>query len=93
MIVSLYKIKIKLLGNITSLKEKRRIVSSVKNSIKNKFNVSIREVNYQDYLNISEIAMAYIALSSKELDKFEARIMENLFGKNIEIVNFERNLK
>ena len=47
MVVGTGKIKFKLYG-VSSLKEKRRIVKAIINRIKNKFNISIAETDYND---------------------------------------------
>lgn len=47
MVVGTGKIKFKLYG-VSSLKEKRRIVKSIINRIKNNFNISIAETDYND---------------------------------------------
>ena len=47
MVVGTGKIKFKLYG-VSSLKEKRRIVKSLISRIRNKFNISVAEIDYND---------------------------------------------
>ena len=54
MIVGTGKIKFKLY-DINSLKEKRKIVKSIINRIKNKFNISIAETDLNDSHSWAEI--------------------------------------
>ncbi len=43
-----------------SLKDKWRIVKSLKDRIRNKFNVSVSETDFQDNLRSSEISVAMV---------------------------------
>ena len=43
-----------------SLKDKRRIIKSLKNRIRNKFDVSVSETDSQDNLRCSEISVAMV---------------------------------
>jgi len=72
MVVGTGKIKFKLYG-IGSLKEKRRIVKSIINRIKNKFNISIAETDYNDSYLWVQIGFSIIGNDSRvvnsKLDK------------------------
>ncbi|MGE5340472.1 MAG: DUF503 domain-containing protein [Candidatus Omnitrophota bacterium] len=64
-----------------SLKEKRHIVSSVKEKLKNKFNISIIESDYQDLWQKTQLAIAMAAnsrsIAEKSFDQIETFILEN----------------
>ncbi len=49
----------------TSLKEKRRIVKSLKDRIRRKFHVSVAEVDLQDSLSFGELGVAMVTNSSR----------------------------
>jgi uncharacterized protein len=72
MIVGTGKIKFRLY-DIHSLKEKRKIVKSIINRIKNKFNISIAETDYNDSHSWSEIGFSITGnearLINSKLDK------------------------
>jgi len=72
MVVGTGKIKFKLYG-VNSLKEKRSIVKSIINRIKNKFNISIAETDYNDSHLWAEIGFSIIGNDSRivnsKLDK------------------------
>jgi uncharacterized protein YlxP (DUF503 family) len=57
------------LGDIFSLKEKRQIVKSVIERIKNRYNVSIAEVEKQDVKRWAVIGMACVSNSSRLVDR------------------------
>jgi uncharacterized protein YlxP (DUF503 family) len=64
-----------------SLKEKRHIVSSMKEKLKNKFNISIIESDYQDLWQKIQLAVAMVSNSKpiveKSFDQIEDFIFDN----------------
>lgn len=64
MVIGAGKIKFNLYG-INSLKEKRSIVKSIINRIKNKFNVSIAETDYNDSYLWAQVGFVIIGNDSR----------------------------
>ncbi len=62
MIVSLLRFRLDLEG-MTSIKDKRRIVSSLKDRLQRKFRMSVAEVDLQDSLTRAEIGAAIVSNS------------------------------
>lgn len=62
-----------------SLKEKRKIVSSMKEKLKNKFNISLIESDYQDLWQKIQIAVAMVANSKTIVDKAFDQIEDFIF--------------
>lgn len=60
MVVGICTIELRLHGN-RSLKGKRQVLRSIKDRIRNRFNVSIAEVDYQDKWQRSLIALAAVS--------------------------------
>lgn len=58
----------------TSLKAKRSVVKSLKERIRNRFNVSIAETDHHDIHSRAELSAAVLARSTAEVDS----IMESL---------------
>ncbi|WP_291320951.1 DUF503 domain-containing protein [Desulfonatronospira sp.] len=91
MIGTLY-IKIRLHG-ITSLKAKRRISSSLKQKLKNKFNLAVAEIGSENSLDHLEIAMVTLAndklrveeILNKALQMVEAVSADDLQEVKIEV--------
>ncbi|MCX6583543.1 MAG: DUF503 domain-containing protein [Candidatus Aminicenantes bacterium] len=52
-----------------SLKEKRHIVTGIKEKLKNKFNISIIESDYQDVWQDIQLAMVMVANSRVMIEK------------------------
>jgi uncharacterized protein YlxP (DUF503 family) len=62
MIVSLLRFRLDLEG-MTSIKDKRRIVTSLKDRLQRKFKLSVAEVDLQDSLTRAEIGAAIVSNS------------------------------
>jgi len=68
MVVGILTVELSL-GDIFSLKEKRQIVKSVIDRIRNKYNVSVAEVDLQDVKRRAVIGMACVSNSRKLIDR------------------------
>ncbi len=80
--------KIYLYANwVHSLKEKRMIVKSVISKTKNKFNVSIAEVEMQDIHQNIVIGMACVSNSSKQADSIIQNVVNYIEGNTEAIVS------
>ncbi|EJP6472906.1 DUF503 domain-containing protein [Clostridium botulinum] len=80
--------KIYLYANwVHSLKEKRMIVKSVISKTKNKFNVSIAEVEMQDIHQNIVIGIACISNSSKQADSIIQNVVNYIEGNTEAIVS------
>ena len=65
MVVSLIRLIIEIPGSL-SLKDKRQVVSSLKDKIRRRYRVSIAEVDLQESLTFAELGAAYVS-NSREL--------------------------
>ena len=76
-----------------SLKEKRMIIKSITAKLKNKFNISIREVENQDVHQIISIGMVKLDLNSRDCDQTKEKII-NFIEDNCEaeIINIESEI-
>ncbi len=75
-----------------SLKEKRKVVKGLKESLRSHFNLSIAEVDYQDKWQRSTIAIALVAEASHNIENtisaIDTMINKRLMGN---IIRTERN--
>jgi len=65
-----------------SLKEKRSFIKSLKEKLKNKFNIAIAEIDHMDSWQKSLIGIVSISNSRQNLDKLASKILsyiENYF--------------
>ena len=49
--------------DITSIKEKRQVVKSIKDRLRHRFRISVAEVDYQDSLRVAQIGAAVVSNS------------------------------
>jgi uncharacterized protein YlxP (DUF503 family) len=68
MIVGVMTTRLHMQG-ITSLKEKRSIVKSVIGRLKNRFNISIAEVDHQDEKNCADLAITTVSNDGRFIDR------------------------
>ena len=75
---------------VHSLKEKRMVVKSIVQRLKNKFNISVGEMSHQDNHKIIGIALSTVCGDQKQVDS----TLENLIdfveeNTDAEIINIE----
>lgn len=84
MIIAVLNLTLRIPGN-DSLKGKRRVLKSLKDRLRNVFNIAISEIGYLDHWTLSEIGIASIG-------KDRSRV-ESIISKTIEFVRLERNIE
>jgi hypothetical protein len=60
MVIGVLDVRLALRGS-RSLKDKRRVVNSLKDRVRNKWNVSVAEVDSQDMLQVAELGIAQVS--------------------------------
>ncbi|HEY5133539.1 MAG TPA: DUF503 domain-containing protein [Candidatus Krumholzibacteriaceae bacterium] len=91
MIVASLRIQF-LLPGCTSLKQKRFVLASVKAKLRNRFNVSVCENDFQDKWQRSELAIAAVATDRRGVEIVERDVMEFLEHEpRIVLCDCERN--
>lgn len=74
----------------TSLKDKRRVIRRLTDTIRSKFNLSIAEVDYQDLRQRGAIGVSCVSNSSFHAKKMLHEVDRYLFSQpSIELVNAE----
>jgi len=75
---------------VHSLKEKRMVIKSIMQKLKNKFNISVSEVAEQDIHQILVIGIAAVCASSSQLDSTKENIISFIEENcDAEIINIE----
>ena len=75
-----------------SLKEKRRILQGIKTRIRNRMNVSVAEVEYQDKWQRSNLAVAWISSDGSGIDQTIAAIDKLVDGySDVQVTKIERS--
>ena len=73
-----------------SLKSKRFVIQSLKTRIKNKFNVSISEVDHNDKWQRTVLGMALVTNEKKFIDKTFSQILNLIDNEaNVEMIDHQ----
>ncbi len=73
-----------------SLKEKRRIIKSVKDRIRNKFNVSIAEIDAQDKWQWATLGVACVSNDARFANSVLSKIVDFINNVHlVELVDYE----
>lgn len=78
----------------TSLKDKRRVVQSLKARLYNRFHLSVAETGLQEFSQSAEISMAAISLSVRDADHLLDQLL-SFVEENTDavLVRWERELR
>ena len=76
-----------------SLKEKRQVIKSIIDKLRNRFNISIAEIGCQDNIRKAEIGFSVVSNESAHLDSLMEKAI-NFIDNNgrVEIVNIDREI-
>ena len=92
MVVGILSIKV-VMRSSHSLKDKRRIIKSLKDKTRNKFNVSVSEIEDQDNLKCSKIGVAMVGTDRQYVNsKLSSIISSFRFFPQAELVDYELDL-
>ncbi|MFQ5866667.1 MAG: DUF503 domain-containing protein [bacterium] len=90
MVFSLGRISLYLSDKPSSLKEKRRVVKSLKDRIRARFNISISEVDNQDLWQRSTLGIALVCPNRKQAQTISDKIIEFIReAKKVEIIDHD----
>lgn len=90
MVFSLGWITLYLLEKPNSLKEKRRVVKSLKDRVRARFNVSISEVDSQDLWHRATLGIALVCSDRKQAQSISEKIIEFIReAKKVEIIDHD----
>ncbi|MEO0231077.1 MAG: DUF503 domain-containing protein [candidate division WOR-3 bacterium] len=79
------------LNGVNNLKEKRKIINSLKDTLRNNFNISISEVDYEDLWQRSKFLIGIVGKDLTSLDKKIQKIFNFLKEKNeFELIDFKK---
>ncbi len=79
-----------LIREARTLKDKRQVVSSIKDKLHNHFNVSVAEVEALDHRQLAVLGVAMVSNETQHLRKALGRIVEVLRSHPVaELIDFE----
>ncbi len=77
----------------TSLKEKRQVIKSIIERLKNRFNISIAEVGCQDALRRAEIGLALVSNETVCLEKVMGKVVNFIeMDGRVQIINIDKEI-
>ena len=86
-IVSLY------IGDSRSLKDKRQVLNSLKERIRNRFIVSIAEVSDQELWQRAGLGMAIVSTATQHCDEIMAKIVNLIEGDyRVQIIDYQTEM-
>jgi len=78
----------------SSLKEKRYVLSSLKAKLRQRYNVTVSEVDYQDKWQRSKLAVATVGPDRKVVDSSCEKVMKLIEGDHrTEILDFIQEIR
>lgn len=75
MIVGTVELRLSL-ADARNLKDKRRVVASLKDRLRNHFNVSVAEVENMDFIQSATLGVAQVSNDSRYLDSSLSKVVE-----------------
>ena len=92
MIVGTLKIRL-VLRESHSLKDKRRVLKSLKDTLSNKFNISVAETDEQDVWQTAEIGVAAVGTDTPFVQSVLTNVVNYVrFFGGVEVVDVEQEL-
>ncbi|MEA1994927.1 MAG: DUF503 domain-containing protein [Campylobacterota bacterium] len=92
MIVGLLDISL-LLNSSFNLKDKRRILNSIKDQLRNRFNISISVVDDSAKYNYSQLGVACVSSNVHFTEELLDRVLRNIEDRcDVEVINIERSI-
>ena len=92
MIVGTLKIRL-VLRESHSLKDKRRVIKSLKDTLSNKFNISVAETDEQDVWQTAEIGVAAVGTDTPFVQSVLTNVVNYVrFFGGVELVDAEQEL-
>lgn len=90
MIIGVLLIKLRIPEN-HSLKGKRQVIKSITSRIKNKFNVSVAEVEDQELWQLASLGISCVSNNSRHANQILSKVMDfvNNNRKDCEIIDYE----
>jgi len=88
--IGVCKVKLRLPENL-SLKGKRRVLKSITTRVRNKFNVSVAEVDDNDLWQLSTLGICCVSNDKRHTDEVLSKIADFISNSRfeVEILNYE----
>ena len=92
MIVGILTVELRIPESL-SLKDKRMVLKSIKDKIRNKFNVSVAEIDGQDKWQASVLGIAYVGTERIHVDQALSKIVDFIKeSRQADLINYNTEL-
>ncbi len=76
-----------------SLKDKRRVIKSIKDRVRNRYNVSVSEVELQDVMRRSRLGIAMVAVETRAVHSQFDQIIDLIRAtRGATLIDYERTM-
>ena len=91
--IGVCRIELRLPENL-SLKGKRRVLKSITSRVRNKFNVSVAEVDDQDLWQLATIGICCVSNNSRYTNEVLSKVVDFIVNSRfeVEVLNYEIEL-
>ncbi len=88
--IGVCRIELRLPENL-SLKGKRRVLKSITSRVRNKFNVSVAEVDDQDLWQLATIGICCVSNNSRYTNEVRSKVVDVIVNSHfeVEMLNYE----
>ncbi len=81
------------IGHANSLKEKRRVLKSLKDNLRNRFNVSVAEVDRQDTWQMAVLGIVSVSGEKRFLEQVLSKVVDYLrTARDCNLVKYETEI-
>lgn len=92
MIVGILTVELMMPEN-SSLKEKRMVIKSLKDKIRDRFNVSIAEIDNQEKWQLATFAIAYVGTDKVHVDSALSKVVDFIKGcRQADLIDYNTEL-
>ncbi|MDI6732500.1 MAG: DUF503 domain-containing protein [Planctomycetota bacterium] len=81
-----------LIHNVSSLKDKRRILNSIKDNLRNEFNISIAEIGHQNSRRESVLAIVTVSNNSRFANMVISQALNKIKLFPVEIIDYTHEI-
>jgi hypothetical protein len=88
--VGVCRVSLRLPENL-SLKGKRQVLKSITARIRNKFNVSVAEIDDHDLWQLASIGICYVSNSNRHTNEVLSKVVDFIIGARfeVEVIDYE----
>ena len=89
--VGVCRVCLRLPENLSSIKDKRQVLKPITARVRNKFNVSVAEIDDHDLWQLATIGICYVSNDKRHTNEVLSKVMDFIIGGrfDVEVVDYE----